>query len=156
MRCGRPSASGRIPSRCFRRFCPTVVRLIQARYPQLAHLIAPLESPQELTAIAVREHRVKVLGLRREQIGVIYITPCAAKMVGLKLQTRQESSQMDGAVAVSHIYGQLRAALANGGAAAGDPPPDAVRGSALNWALLGGQGGSPEIGNALAVGGWST
>ncbi len=134
-------------------FCPTVTRLIQVRYPDLVELIAPVEAPHEIVAAAVREDRSRSLGLRREQIGVVYITPCSAKMVGLKLQTRMQPSNLDGAVAVSDIYGHLRAVLA----AKGEPPSantnNSVSGPALGWVLLGGQGTSLELENSIAVGG---
>lgn len=134
-------------------FCPTVVRLIQVRYPDLVELIAPVESPQEVLAAATREHRSKVLGLRGEQIGIVYVTPCAAKMVGLKLQTRMQASRLDGAMAVSHIYSHLRSSLAENGAPSEAAPQDGVSGPGLAWALLGGQGASMEAESSLAVGG---
>ncbi len=134
-------------------FCPTVVRLIQVRYPELVDLIAAVESPQEIMAAAIRERCSKRLGLRREQIGVVYITPCAAKMVGLKLHTRLQPSNLSGAIAVSHIYGELRAIID-----ALEPDDfshsrNGATGPALNWSILGGQGGSLSIENTLAVGG---
>lgn len=132
-------------------FCPTVVRLIQARHPQLLDLIAPVESPQELLAAWLRTHRAGMLGLRRDQIALIYITPCAAKMTPLSLHTRRQPSHLDGAIAVAHIYGRLRAALA-----AQPPGGSALNGvtsAGLSWALLGGQGGGLEIENTLTVGG---
>lgn len=137
-------------------FCPTVARLIQVRYPDLVELIAPLESPEELLAASIRQRRSEALGLRRDQVGVIYITPCAAKMVGLKLQTRLQHSHLDGRVAVSHVYGHLRSVLAGKGEVSDGPVENRISGAGLGWALLGGQGsavGGLEIDNSLAVGG---
>ncbi len=134
-------------------FCPTVVRLIQVRYPNLAELIAPIESPQEVLAATIREERSQVLGLRRDEIGVIYITPCLAKMVGLQIHTRRQTSHLDGAVAISHIYGPLSAALASPTPSSKGTGHNGVSGGGLGWALLGGQGASIDLDNALAVGG---
>ncbi len=133
-------------------FCPAVVRLTQVRYPSLVNLITPLESPQELLAAALRENRARVLGLRPDQIGIVYITPCTAKTAALKLHTQFEPSHLDGAVAISHVYGRLRAALEDA-----DPAPrsanNGVCGPGLNWALVGGQGLALEPDDALAVSG---
>lgn len=134
-------------------FCPTVVRLIQVRYPELVDLIAAVESPQEVMAAAIRERCSKRLGLRREQIGVVYITPCAAKMVGLKLHTRLQPSNLNGAIAVSHIYGELRSIIDSMKAETPGSAHNGTTGAALHWSILGGQGGSLSVENTLAVGG---
>ncbi len=133
-------------------FCPAVVRLIQVRYPTLLELVAPLESPQEVLAAAVREHRARVMGLRSEQIGVVYVTPCTAKTVPLKLHTQLEPSQLNGAVAIGHVYGRLRSALQDAEPMA-RTPANGVSGPGLHWALVGGQGAALEPDDALAVGG---
>jgi hypothetical protein len=94
-----------------------------------------------------------VLGLRSEQIGIVYVTPCAAKMVGLKLHTQMQASRLDGAMAVSHIYSHVRSGLAENGVPSAAAPQDGVSGPGLAWVLLGGQGASTEIESSLAVGG---
>jgi Fe-S-cluster-containing hydrogenase component 2 len=132
--------------------CPTVVRLIQVRHPSLLPLLAPVESPQEVMAQAIRMNRAKVLGLRRDQIAIIHVTPCPAKTSDLKYHTHHQASQLDGAVAISQIYGEVKKALRS-------PESDAanvqngVSGPCLGWALVGGQGGTLETGNSIAVGG---
>jgi Fe-S-cluster-containing hydrogenase component 2 len=133
-------------------FCPAVVRLIQMRYPALVELVAPLEPPQEVLAAAVREHRARVMGIRPEQVGVVFVTPCTAKTVPLKLHTQLQPSQLSGAVAISHVYGRLRTVLKDVEESA-RPSANGITGPGLNWALVGGQGAALEPDEALAVGG---
>ncbi|MBN1477885.1 4Fe-4S binding protein [Candidatus Sumerlaeota bacterium] len=132
--------------------CPTVVRLIQVRHPSLLPLLAPVETPQEVMAQAIRTHRAKVLGLRRDQIAIFHITPCPAKASDLKYHTHHQASQLDGAVAISQIYGEVKRALASRESDMGNVQ-NGVSGPCLGWALVGGQGGSIETGNSIAVGG---
>jgi iron only hydrogenase large subunit-like protein len=119
-------------------FCPTIVRLIQARYPNLIDQLIPIDSPMEIAARDVRHKKMKELGLRREQIGVIYLTPCPAKMVAIKYPPRKRKSYIDGAIAISDIYYPLLAAT---GDVNNDPGEgiEPVTGSGLGWPLPGGQ-----------------
>jgi iron only hydrogenase large subunit-like protein len=133
-------------------FCPTIVRLIQARYSDLIDLLIPIDSPMEIAAREVRHRKMKELGLRREDIGVIYLTPCPAKMVAIKYPPRKKASHIDGAIGISEIYHSLLSAvseLSEGPREEGE----SVTGLGLGWPLLGGQVGSLEAKNSLAVGG---
>ncbi len=133
-------------------FCPTIVRLIQARYPDLIDLLIPIDSPMEIAARDIRRKRMKELGLRREEIGVIYLTPCPAKMVAIKYPPRKRKSNIDGAIAISDVYHPLLAATGDmsGDACQGGQP---VTGSGLGWPVLGGQVSSLRAERSLAVGG---
>jgi Na+-translocating ferredoxin:NAD+ oxidoreductase RNF subunit RnfB len=135
-------------------FCPTVVRLIQARYPNLIDLLIPIDSPMEIAAREVRKRKMKELGLRREEIGVIYVTPCPPKMVAIKYPPRKRTAHIDGAIAISDIYHPLLAAIAdmNSDLREGQEP---VRGIGLGWPVLGGQVLSLRAESCLAVGGLS-
>jgi Fe-S-cluster-containing hydrogenase component 2 len=133
-------------------FCPTIVRLIQARYPGLTDLLIPIDSPMEIAARDVRNRKVKELGLRRDEIGVIYLTPCPAKMVSIKYPPRKRASHIDGAIAISDVYRSLLSTLGemdNSAHEAEEP----VRGLGLGWPVLGGQAASLRAEHSLAVGG---
>jgi Fe-S-cluster-containing hydrogenase component 2 len=145
-------ASYRGPLPLLSPFCPTIVRLIQARYPSLIDLLIPIDSPMELAAREVRSKKVKELGLRRDEIGVIYLTPCPAKMVSIKYPPRKAASHIDGAIAISDIYRSLLSALgdANNSAQEMEEP---VTGMGLGWPVLGGQVSSLRAESSLAVGG---
>ncbi|MCK4763727.1 MAG: hypothetical protein KAW12_16115 [Candidatus Aminicenantes bacterium] len=85
-------------------FCPTVVRLIQVLYPSLVPHLDPLDVPREITAREARLHYAKKLGLKEDEIGVIYITPCPAKIVSIKQPAEKKRSWIDGAIPVKDIY----------------------------------------------------
>lgn len=92
-------------------FCPTVVRLLQIRFPDLLELLIPIESPMETAAREAKEHVAEEYNLRPEEIGAIYVTACTAKMVAIHEPPRKSSSQIDGAIAISDIYQPLQTAL---------------------------------------------
>jgi hypothetical protein len=145
-------ASYRGPLPLLSPFCPTIVRLIQARYPSLIDLLVPIDSPMEIAAREVRNKKMKELGLRRDEIGVIYLTPCPAKMVAIKYPLRKRDSHIDGAIAISDIYRPLLSAISevNDG---GHEAEESVTGMGLGWPVLGGQVSSLRAESSLAVGG---
>lgn len=87
--------------------CPAVVRLIQVRFPNLIENIVKLESPMEVAAKIVKNKIVKSTGLPAEEIGVFFITPCAAKVTSIKAPYESEKSCVDGAVSIRDIYLKL-------------------------------------------------
>lgn len=91
--------------------CPAVVRLIQVRFPNLIDNILKLESPMELAAKIVKDELVKSKNIPIEDIGVFFITPCAAKVTSIKAPYETEKSFVDGAVAIKDIYLKLLNAL---------------------------------------------
>lgn len=133
-------------------FCPTIVRLVQARYPSLIDQLIPIDSPMEIAAREIRYKRMKELGLGRDEIGVIYLTPCPPKMVAIKDPPRKRVSHVDGAIAISDIYQPLLAALAELDRETAETP-EAVRGMGLGWPVLGGQVACLRSESCLAVGG---
>ncbi len=64
-------------------FCPSIVRLIQVKYPSLVDNIMPLRSPCDLSALCMRR-RLARQGVPENEIGVFYVTPCAANLVAVK------------------------------------------------------------------------
>jgi Pyruvate/2-oxoacid:ferredoxin oxidoreductase delta subunit len=133
-------------------FCPTIVRLVQARYPNLIDQLIPIDSPMEIAAREIRHRKMKELGLKWDEIGVIYLTPCPPKMVAIKHPPRKGASHINGVIAISDIYHPLLAALA---AMNSDFPveEEPVRGIGLGWPVLGGQVASLRAESCLAVGG---
>ena len=85
-------------------YCPAIVRLIQVIYPNLVKHIEPLDVPREIVAKEVKQRYSKELGLKEEEIGVIYITPCPAKIVSIKQPAEKERSWIDGAIPIKDIY----------------------------------------------------
>lgn len=91
--------------------CPAVVRLIQVRFPSLIDNILKLESPMELAAKIVKDEIVKTRNIPIEDIGVFFITPCAAKATSIKAPYEREKSCVDGVISIKDIFLKLLAAL---------------------------------------------
>ena len=85
--------------------CPAVVRLVQVKFPDLLPCLVPMEAPVTVTARRARARAVEQTGLPPEKIGVWFLTPCPAKMTAVK----QAGGVIDGAIAISHLYGELLA-----------------------------------------------
>lgn len=131
-------------------FCPAIVRLIQIRYPNLLDHLIPIESPMEIAAREARHLKMKELGLKENEIGVIYITPCPAKMLAIKNPPRKKHSFVNGTIAISEIYPSILRALP-------DVPPagdgDEIRGLGFGWPIVGGQVACLKAEDCLAIGG---
>ena len=85
-------------------FCPAIVRFIQVSYPNLLAHLEPLDVPREIVAREAKRHYSKKLGLELEDVGVIYITPCTAKIISIKQPAEKEKSWIDGAIPINDIY----------------------------------------------------
>jgi iron only hydrogenase large subunit-like protein len=84
--------------------CPAVVRLIQVRFPNLIDNIVRLESPMELAAEIVKNKLAVTKNMTPEDIGVFFITPCAAKVTSVKAPYEKEHSYVDGVISIKDIY----------------------------------------------------
>ena len=91
--------------------CPAVLRLIRIRFPNLLENVLKLSAPMEVAARLAREKAIKETGLASEDIGIVFITPCPAKVTAVKNPMGTEKSAVDLAVSVSEIYPALLAAM---------------------------------------------
>ncbi len=103
--------SGRVKKPAISSACPAVVRLISVRFPNLIDHIIPIKSPMEVAArLAKRKISVQT-GLKQEEIGVFFITPCAAKMTSTKVPVGSDNSFVDGVIAMKDVCLKLAAIL---------------------------------------------
>jgi hypothetical protein len=129
--------------------CPATLRLIQIRFPELLPNIVDIETPMEITARLAKKEAVKKTGLNMEDIGVIFISPCTARMTSVTNPLGIKKSYIDGVVSMKAIYGDiLRNINPNN-------PEENTRSTreSLLWPLVGGQGEPLGIENYLAVDG---
>lgn len=87
--------------------CPAVTRLIRVRFPNLIDNVLPLHAPVELAARLAKEEAVKKTGLKPEEIGAIFISPCPAKVTASKMPLGTEKSEISAVFAISEVYPQL-------------------------------------------------
>lgn len=87
--------------------CPAVCRLIAVRFPNLIPNIIPLKSPMELSAAAARREAVDKTGLKESEIGIFFISPCAAKATAVKDEMLVNKSNVDGVISIKDTYLKL-------------------------------------------------
>lgn len=95
----------KVPRPLISSMCPVVISLIQRKYPSLVEHLLPILPPRQLAAKLAIESLVKNGSFGREEVGVIYITPCISKM----LEVNEETSKnyICGAIAIKHIYNEV-------------------------------------------------
>lgn len=119
-------------------FCPAVVRLIQTKFPDLLDHILNLRMPVETTAMLVRR-RLEKAGAYPSQIGIFYVTPCAAKAASIR---EGEPRLIDGILNLNSLYNKACHILRNKKGAATDhptPPVPVVTQQAIRWSMTGGE-----------------
>ena len=85
--------------------CPAIVRLISVRFPSLIDNVLPLLPPVELAArMARREALRKHPDLSDDDICVLFISPCPAKVSYAKNPIGTDKSAIDGVLAINEIY----------------------------------------------------
>ena len=130
--------------------CPAVVRLIQVRFPNLIDHLVRLESPMEVSAKLIRRKASLEKGIDAADIGVFFITPCAAKATSVKAPYENLKSSVDGVISIKDIYLRLLSRLEQ----AGEQEQLARAGLiGIRWANSGGEGLALETDRFLAVDG---
>ena len=88
--------------------CPVIVRLISLRYPYLCENILPIQPPIDLAAASARARALeKNPGLKPEEIGVVFISPCPAKVSYIKNGLGGRKSDIDLVLSMSDVYFDL-------------------------------------------------
>ena len=87
-------------------FCPAVVRLIQVRFPSLVDQIILVKPPIDASAIFLRK-KLQDKGIPENEIGIFYVTPCAAKIAAIKSPVGEEKSTVDGVINMDFIYNKV-------------------------------------------------
>lgn len=87
--------------------CPAVVRLIKVRFPNLINNVLPLLAPIDVAAKTAKSQAAKKIGLAENEIGVFFISPCAAKVTVVKDPIGQEKSDIDGVISMADVYLRL-------------------------------------------------
>ena len=88
-------------------FCPAIVRLIQVKFPGLVDNLIPIKAPIDLTAMFIRRKLLKDEEWNREDIGIFYITPCAAKIAAVKSPVGEEKSVVDGVINMDALFNRV-------------------------------------------------
>ena len=119
--------------------CPTVVRLVQVRFPNLCEKLLPLKTPAELAGELARKKAVELTGYKPEEIGIFFLSPCASKVTAVKNPIGAEKSNIDEVLAIKDIYPVLLAAMPK----YADAPEELSHSGkiGLSWGVTGGEVG---------------
>ena len=131
--------------------CPTVVRLIQVRFPDLLPNVLDIRQPMEVAAQIARAEFCKAHGCAPEDVGIFFITPCPAKMTAIRSPLGQAKSAVDGAISMMEIYTLLRPILSHMQKTDGTEGTSTAYG--IGWATSSGETKSIFQENALSVDG---
>lgn len=129
--------------------CPVIVRLLQVRFPSLLNNILPIESPMEITAKAARYEAVKKMNLLPSEVGIFFISPCPAKVTGVKNPAGSKKSSVDGVISFKEIHRSILDNLDN----CQEPQPFYMSGKGIGWARAGGETFSLGIDEYICVDG---
>lgn len=95
-------------------FCPAVIRLIQVRFPSLTSHILRIKPPIDMSAVYYRE-KLESEGFKKEEIGIFYVTPCAAKIAAVKSPVGETDSQVDGVINMKFLFNRINKMLNRAG-----------------------------------------
>ncbi len=131
--------------------CPSVVRLIRARFPNLIPHLLPFKPPVEVAAELAVRAAIKKTSLPREDIGICFISPCPSKVTYVKAPLGTDKSQVDHVLAIKDLYPQLLSYMK---AVPDDPAELSASGKiGISWGRRGGEAGGLFTENYLAADG---
>lgn len=126
--------------------CPSVVKLIQIRFPSLVDYLTPIPSPEEISARYIRERLIEN-GYKDEEIGVFLITPCTAKISDIK--EGRGIHYVNGSISVAEAYRHLVKLIKD----VEEDHSEPIWSEGISWVRDGGEAKSLGILNYLVVDG---
>ena len=87
-------------------YCPAVTRLIQVRFPALVDHVMLLMPPIEITAQYYKKKYAEK-GIREEDLGIFYLTPCIAKIAAVKSPLGGYQSPITGVINMDFFYNKV-------------------------------------------------
>lgn len=133
-------------------FCPAIVRLIQVRFPTLIDHLVLLKAPLDVAAAYYNQKLIEE-GYKPEDIGVFYITPCAAKIAAVKSPVGQEDSSINGVINMDFIFNKVYTAVKQGFIGRNScqlPQLDPMKSCGVLWSATNGEASSMP-GRTLAI-----
>jgi len=95
-------------------FCPAIVRLIQVKFPVLVPNLYLSKPPLDLTALYIRKLLTEEDHVPAEDIGIFYVTPCAAKIAAIKSPATEEESPVTKVINMNFLYSKVMRVIKQG------------------------------------------
>jgi len=119
--------------------CPTIIKLIQIRFPTLLSHVAPIVAPMETAGRLARRAALERYGADA-RIACLFISPCAGKITEALAPLGGEPSAIEGVLSMGDLLVPLKQALARQGLVSADTYGDAgLSGAELGWGRAGGE-----------------
>ncbi len=118
--------------------CPAITRIISMNYPDLCENIMPILPPVDIAAILAREKALcEHPELKPEEIGIIFISPCPAKVSYVKNSFAGERNYISATISVRDVYFALLDVMKK----REDEPLEATESGmiGIGWASTGGE-----------------
>lgn len=133
-------------------FCPAVVRLIQVRFPSLVENLLLIKTPLDIAAISYKMELIE-RGYKEDEIGIFYVTPCAAKIAAIKSPVGEKGSPITGVINMDLTFNKVYTTLKKKEKSSCIvPEKEQLHAEEMNWSLTGGE--STKIkGRCLAIDG---
>lgn len=134
-------------------FCPAIVRLVQVRFPSLVKHLNLIKPPLDITALYAQ----KLLcdqGADPRQIGIFYVTPCAAKIAAIKSPQGEEDNPFTGVINMNFLFNLVHKSIIQQKNLKKNtvPPRQHISSDSVLWSLT--MGEAPHMhGRSLAVDG---
>jgi len=132
-------------------FCPAVIRLAQVRFPALVDNIMRLKPPLDMAALYYKKKLIEE-GVPEKEIGLFYITPCAAKIASIKSPAEIKKSIIDGVINQDLIYRRIKKVLNTNESLILEPIQTQLSEKGILWSLTNGEA-SHACGRSLAIDG---
>jgi iron only hydrogenase large subunit-like protein len=133
-------------------YCPAIVRLIQVRFPSLVEQLVRVKPPSDIAALTYR-HSLELDGRKADEIGMFYVTPCAAKIASIKSPVGDDHSPVNGVINMEYLYNKVLHLIMSGEVKAlASPDSDQLSPEGILWSLTRGES-SRQQGRCLAIDG---
>lgn len=134
-------------------FCPAIVRLIQVRFPSLVDSFIKVKPPSDIAAIYFREKMISE-GYNTNDVGLFYITPCAAKIASVKSPVGENNSEIDGVINMEYLYNRILQLIHNKEVNPEEHDSGSLGPRGILWSLTRGES-AHQKGRCLAIDGIS-
>lgn len=133
-------------------FCPAIVRLIQVKFPSLIPNLLLIKPPLDSTSMYIRKN-LETQGIPAEDIGIFYVSPCAAKIAAIKSPVGDKLSPVDGVINMNYLYNKVFRVIKQGEYQLCDDEFDfhPISKRSLMWPLTGGEIYGLKDGRNLAI-----
>ena len=127
-----------IPKPVISSACPTISRLISMNYPSLCENIMPILPPVDIAAQLAYKHAKEVHPeLSDDEIGIIFISPCPAKVSYVRNSFAGDRNYISATVSVRDVYFALLDVMDKRGEEPLDTTDSGMIG--IGWASTGGE-----------------